>query len=79
MNARAVALERRQQGEIGWAGSSGAGIGGGDGIGAAAALEQEAVDTRRCRERLENRNLMHIQWPRFIGSPPIHPLSKLGM
>jgi len=43
MEARAVALERRQQGEIGWAGSSGAGIGGGDGIGVAAALEQEAA------------------------------------
>ena len=22
---------------------------------------------------------MHIQWPRFIGSPSIHPLSKFGM
>ena len=70
METRAAALERRRQGEIGWAGSSGAGIGGGDGVG---------VGHKRWRERSGNINLMRIQWSRFIGSPPIHPLSKLGM
>ena len=44
-----------------------------------AAAHQKGSGTRRCIDRLRNRNLMHIQWPRFIGSPSIHPLSKLGM
>ena len=35
--------------------------------------------TRRCIDRLRNRNLMRNKWPRFIGSLPVHPLSKLGM
>ena len=37
------------------------------------------VGPRRCREKYEKKNLMCIQRPRFIGSPPIHPLSELDM
>ena len=41
--------------------------------------EQKGSGTRRCFERLTNKNLMHIQWSRFIGSSPIHLLSIFGM
>jgi len=37
------------------------------------------VGWNRCLEGLRNRNVMRIQWSRFTGSPPIHPLSKSGM
>ena len=39
----------------------------------------KGLGTRRCLDRLRNGNIMRIQWPRFIGLPPLHPLSKLGM
>ena len=58
---------------------------GGEMEGAAALRGSENREGRRKnRSRAEqmslrNRYLMRIQWPRFTGSPPIHPLSKPDM